>query len=199
MEHLLTRHRCSSVGSSFIYNIIRLSYAEPFFWDIKSFIDVKIILRTMESRNGPWHRTVCAVGSAHAAGPAPDHRTSECRHPDTASSFGGVTRRHPAPPTWRRGTQSVRPPRSLPSQRCQRYGKARIGAPCTGTLVHWLRGQRALRPRVRRCGGPSIYGRENADRRCLPRVLREAYESSSSTHERENAKGRSLPRVLRVA
>ena len=182
----------------------------------------------MESWNGPWNRTVCAVGSAHAAGPAPDHRTSECRHPDTASSFGGVTRRHPAPPTWRRGTQSVRPPdtasslgwvtrrhpapptwrrgtqsvrppRSLPSQRCQRYGKARIGAPCTGTLVHWLRGQRALRPRVRRCGGPSIYGRENADRRCLPRVPREAYESSSSTYERENAERRCLPRVLRVA
>ena len=172
-------------------------HAEPFFWDIKSFLDVKIILRTMVSWNGPWNRTVCAVGSAHAAGPAPDHQTSECRHPDTASSFGGVTRRHPAPPMWRRGTQSVRPPRSLPSQRCQRYGKARIGAPCTGTLVHWLRGQRALRPRVRRCGGPSIYGRENADRRCLPRVLREAYESSSSIQERENAKGRSLPRVLR--
>ena len=139
---------------------------------------------------------MCAFGLAHAARPASDHRTSECRNADTASSLGGVTRRHPAPPMWRRGTQSVRPPRSLPSQRCQRYGKARIGAPCTGTLVHWLRGQRALRPRVRRCGGPSIYGRENAERRCLPQVLREAYESSSSTQERENAKGRSLPRVL---
>ena len=136
------------MGSSVICNI-SVMLVEPFLRDFVP--DVKLIPRTAMNRSRD--DLVCAVGSAHAAGPTQDQRTSEYRHQDQGRSLDGVTNvqsrtrsAHQA-----RGHAIVRPPRSRPGQGCHREQMTRIGAPCATGMPRFGR-QRAPRPRVRLIG-----------------------------------------------
>ena len=151
------------MGSSVICNI-SVMLVEPFFGDFVP--DVKLIPRTAMNRSRD--DLVCAVGSAHAAGPTQDQRTSEYRHQDQGRSLDGVTLPRTRSAHQARRHAIVRPPRSRPGQGCLREQMTRIGAPCATDMPRFGR-QRAPRPRVRLKGAAERALR--AEKLCrLPRV-----------------------------